>query len=227
MEIKEELLVEIENATTLPQITSAYNKLMQIVEEIELLESGEEITEEEIEEKNLQIETLKDILMFALENKAEGIIYFLNKYDSEVGKSSATKAEDKGFYYQEEQRIKELRKQETKKRDRFVNFVVNQMNFLGIQPKKDNGIKTLNGILSLREVKEQIYPDVDQLPDTFKKYIIPQITLTYDQFISLPEDIKTLISGRVKEDLDKEKIKKDEVLSSQIREEKKLKLKIY
>ena len=227
MDIKEELLVEIENATTLPQITSAYNKLMQIVEEIELLESGEEITEEEIEEKNLQIETLKDILMFALENKAEGIIYFLNKYDSEVGKSSATKPEDKGFYYQEEQRIKELRKQETKKRDRFVNFVVNQMNSLGIQPKKDNGIKTLNGILSLREVKEQIYPDKDQLPDTFKKYIIPQITLTYEQFISLPEDIKTLISGRVKEDLDKEKIKKDEVLSSQIREEKKLKLKIY
>ena len=101
------------------------------------------------------------------------------------------------------------------------------MNFLGIKPKKANGIKTSQGILSLREVKEKVYPAIDTLEDNFKRFIIPQLTLTYEQFQSLPEDIKELISGRVKEDLDKEKIEKDEKLSLKIREEIKTKLKIY
>ena len=223
--IKEELIEEIVNANTLPEISRAYNKLNSIYEDL-LEELESEGSENKIDLQE-EIDTLKDVLQYAIENKAEGLIYHLQKYDNEVGKSTATKAEDKGFYYQEQQRLKNLRDQEIKKRDNFVNFIINQMNFLGIKPKKANGIKTSQGILSLREVKEKVYPAIDTLEDNFKRFIIPQLTLTYEQFQSLPEDIKELISGRVKEDLDKEKIEKDEKLSLKIREEIKTKLKIY
>lgn len=117
---KEKVIEKIENANSLFEIITAFEDVMLLIEQSQYMnEETKEIKGLSTEEE----ETLLDILDFALENKAKNIIYVINSKIQEAGKPNAQKAEDKGIYYHEEQRLKKIRSQESKKLENFLNYI--------------------------------------------------------------------------------------------------------
>ena len=176
---KEKVIEKIENANSLFEIITAFEDVMLLIEQSQYMnEETKEIKGLSTEEE----ETLLDILDFALENKAKNIIYVINSKIQEAGKPNAQKAEDKGIYYHEEQRLKKIRSQESKKLENFLNYISNLLVRRGTKPKKANGIKTEAGTLYLRQVDTKVYPDVNYVEDKFKRYKLSECMIYMKKF---------------------------------------------
>lgn len=218
---KEEVIEKITQANTLNEIVNAFEDVMSLIEQSQYMDEETKL------EKGLtpeEEETLMDILNYTLENKAKNIIYVINKKIEEAGKPSAQKAEDKGFYYKEEQRIKKLRKQEERKLGNFLEHISSLLVKRGIKPNKANGIKTEAGILYLRKSDTKVYPEVNYLKDEFKRYKISECVIPYDIYKLIPEEVKEYL--KIESEVDKKKVDLDETLSKEIRIETKFKVAI-
>ncbi len=198
---KEKVIEKIENANSLFEIITAFEDVMLLIEQSQYMnEETKEIKGLSTEEE----ETLLDILDFALENKAKNIIYVINSKIQEAGKPNAQKAEDKGIYYHEEQRLKKIRSQESKKLENFLNYISNLLVRRGTKPKKANGIKTEAGTLYLRQVDTKVYPDVNYVEDKFKRYKLSECIISNDISEKIPQEV--LEHLKLTPEVDKKKI---------------------
>lgn len=209
---KEKVIEKIENANSLFEIITAFEDVMLLIEQSQYMnEETKEIKGLSEEEE----ETLLDILDFTLENKAKNIIYVINSKIQEAGKPNAQKADDKGIYYHEEQRLKKIRTQESKKLENFLNYVSNLLVRRGTKPKKANGIKTEAGTLYLRQVDTKVYPDVNYVEDRFKRYKLSECIISNDIYEKIPQEV--LEHLKLTPEVDKKKIDSDEEASKEIR----------
>ena len=209
---KEKVIQKIESANSLFDIITAFEDVMLLIEQSQHMD---EETKEVIGLTKEEEETLLDILDYTLENKAKNIIYVVNSKIKEAGKPNAQKAEDKGIYYQEEQRLKKIRVQETKKLENFLNYISNLLVRKGILPKKANGIKTEAGTLYLRQVDTKVYPDVNYVEDKFKRYRISECIISNDIYEKIPQEV--LEQLKITPEVDKKAIDSDEEMAKEVR----------
>ena len=221
-QINKELVIQkIESANTLYEIVTAFEDIMSLIEYSQYMD------EETKEERGLtkeEEETLLDILNYTLENKAKNIIYVINRKMEEAGKPSAQKAEDKGSYYKEEQRINKIRQQESKKLDNFLNRIAQLLLKKGIEPNKANGIKTEAGTLYLRKVNTKIYPDINSVGDKFKRYKISECIIPNDIYEKIPLEVREYI--KFTPEINKKEVDSDENMSKEVRTETSFKVAI-
>lgn len=150
--------------------------------------------EGEIDEQTL--EDSRELIISELENKSTSLIMLWQEFFKFIGNGTS----NKGFVFEEEKRLKELRDNYTKKFEKYKEKISECMLSLGMETGKANGVMTPLGVLTLTKNTSKIYPKVEEVESKYLNYRIKELILTQEEFNdkNIPEWLKVRLEDNLK-----------------------------